>query len=213
MLRDIPRHPLLIQVLSVYLLLLAFFVVLNSISHVETARTRAVSGSLNETFAVEGRPSSRTVLFTSDAGDAPSNAGLLARIGGLIRTELAFVRTRDLEPGRIMEVTLPVDSVFVAGRESIDPLRRPLIERIARSLADPRPGVRYDVDIIVGAGDGDEMAVGRSAYLASVFAAAGAPGRSVSAGIDPVSPGSLKLTFHVRPRAEGRFTFGESSAR
>ena len=209
MLRDSRRNPLLMQMLSVYLLMLAFFVVLNSISHVELARTRAVSGSLNETFSVDGRPSKRTVLFTSSAGHAPNDAALLSRIGNLIRTELAVVRIRDVEPGRIMAVTLPADSIFVPRRAAIDPLHRPLIERVARSLAAPQPGVRYDVDILVGAGGNDELAVGRSAYLASVFVAAGAPRRSVAAGIQPGSPGTLQLVFHVRSRSEGRLVFGE----
>ena len=49
-LRDAARNPLLFQILSLYLLLLAFFVLLNSISNVEKARSRAVTGSLNETI-------------------------------------------------------------------------------------------------------------------------------------------------------------------
>jgi flagellar motor protein MotB len=211
--RDTPRNALLLQMLSVYLLLLAFFVVLNSISHVEAARTRAVSGSLNETFSVDGRPDERTVLFTSDAGSAPRDAAMLTRIGDLIRTELELVEARDVEPGRSMEITLPADVLFVPGRASIDPLRRPLIERIARSLADPLPGMRYDADIIVGTDGSARLSTRRAAYLASIFTVAGAPPRSVSAGTDRESPGSLKLVFHVRPLAEGRFTFGESSAR
>lgn len=211
--RDTPHNALLLQMLSVYLLLLAFFVVLNSISHVEAARKRAVSGSLNETFAVDGRPAERTVLFTSDAGNAPSDAAMLARVGELIRTELALVQARDVIPGRLMQVTLPASSLFAPGQEAIDPLRRPLIERVARILADTPAGMRYDVDIVVGAAGSGQLATRRSAWLASIFAAAGAPPRSVAAGTDRQFPGKLTLTFHVRPRGEGRFTFGEVPAR
>lgn len=207
--RDTPRNALLLQMLSVYLLLLAFFVVLNSISHVEAARTRAVSSSLNETFAANGRPAERTDLFTSDAGNAPSDAAMLARVGALIRTELALVEARDVVPGRVMQVTLPADSLFVPGREAIDALRRPLIERIARVLANPPASMRYDLDIILGTDDGRQLATRRSAWLASIFTAAGAPPRSIAAGTDRQSSGTLTLLFHVRPRGEGRFTFGE----
>lgn len=207
------HNSLLLQMLSVYLLMLAFFVVLTSISHVEEARTRAVSGSLNETFAVDGRPDSRTVLFTSSAGHAPRDAALLSRIGGMIRTELSVARIREIEPGRIMAVTLPAESIFVPGRKAIDPLRRPLIERVAQSLADPQPGVRYDVDILVGTGPAEELAVGRSAFLATVLVGAGTPRRSVAAGIEQGSPGVVQLLFHVRPRSEGRFVFDEAAVR
>lgn len=205
--RDTPRNPLLVQVLSVYLLLLAFFVVLNSISHFELARSRAVTGSLNETFSADGLPSKKTVPLVSSRGDIVSNANALSRIGNLITTELALAQVQDVEPGRTMEVSLPVESLFRAGLESIDPQHRPLIEKVARSLADPERGVRYDVDILVAGESGDDLAVGRSAFLASVFVKAGAPRRNVIAGIERNATGRLRLLFHVRPESEGRFQF------
>lgn len=209
MLRDTPRNPLLIQVLSVYLLLLAFFVVLNSISHFEQARTRAVTGSLNETFSADGLPTKKTVPLVSSRGDIVSDVEVLSRIGHLISTELALALVRELKPGHTMEVTVPVEALFLPGQESIDPLLRPLIEKVAASLAAPSRGIRYDVDILVAGESGDDLAVGRSAFLASVFVQAGAPRRSVIAGVEHNSSGALRLLFHVRPEAEGRFKFSD----
>lgn len=207
--RDSPRNPLLIQVLSVYLLLLAFFVVLNSISHFELARTRAVTGSLNETFSADGLPTPKTVQLVSTRGDVISNAAVLSRIGDLISTELALSQIREVEPGRTMEVTVPVESLFRPGMESIDPLHRPLIEKVAQSLKNPSRGVRYDVDILVTGESGDDLAVGRAAFLASVFVQTGAPRRNVIAGIEHNQSRKLRLLFHVRPEAEGRYRFDE----
>lgn len=213
MLRETPRNPLLIQVLSVYLLLLAFFVVLNSISHFELARTRAVTGSLNETFSADGLPSEKTVPLVSTRGDIVADTAALSRIGHLISTELALVQVQEVMPGRMMEVTLPVESMFYPGLESIDPAHRPLIEKVARALAEQSRGVRYDVDILVAGESGDDMAVGRSAFLASVFVQAGAPKRNVTAGVERNSSGKLRLLFHVRPQSEGRFKFNEEGGR
>jgi hypothetical protein len=207
--RETPRNPLLIQVLSVYLLLLAFFVVLNSISHFELARSRAVTGSLNETFAAEGLPTKRTVPLVSSRGDVLANAAVLSRIGELISTELSLAQVREVEPGRTMEVTVPVESLFRPGLESIDPLHRPLVEKVAKLLADTPRGVRYDLDILLTGESGDDLAVGRSAFLASVFVREGAPRRNVIAGIEHNPSGRLRLLFHVRPISEGRFRFDE----
>jgi len=211
--RDAPRNPLLVQVLSVYLLLLAFFVVLNSISHFELARSRAVTGSLNETFSADGLPTPKTVPLVSARGDFVSDAAVLSRVGALISTEFALAEVREVEPGRTMEVTVPVESLFRPGVESIDPLHRPLIEKVAQSLKNPSRGVRYDVDILVMGESGDDLAVGRSAFLASVFVQAGAPRRNVIAGIEHNNSRKLRLLFHVRPEAEGRFRFGEGGGR
>ncbi len=210
--REAPRNPLLMLVLSLYLLMLAFFVVLNSISNVEVTRLQAVSGSLNETFAAEGKPHDKTITLVSSQGNVLADAAFLSRVGNLIRTELAFANVEDVLPGRLMAVTMSADSLFIPGREAINPLLRPIIDRVAKALINPLPGVRYDVEILVGNSVTDDLVLGRSALLASVFAAAGSPARSIAAGIEQDSPGQLRLLFHVRPRNEARFMFPDGGA-
>ena len=208
LLREAARNPLLFQILSLYLLLLAFFVVLNTISHVENARNRAVAGSLNETFAAQGVPADKTRPFVSSAGTVLADAAFLGQVGNLIRTELPLVEVKEVEPGRILSVTIPADSFFLPGRAAIDPLRRGLVERIARAMREPGPGIRHDVDIMLGAAGKDALATRRSAYLASVFDAAGAPPQNIAAGVEQGTPGSLSLFFHVRSPSDGRVPLG-----
>ena len=212
MLRETPRNPLLMLVLSLYLLLLAFFVVLNTISNVEVTRLQAVSGSLNETFAAEGKPTPKTVKLVSSAGNIFSDTAFLSRVGNLIGTELALATVEEILPGRLMEVTMSADSLYIQGREAINPLRRSIVDRVAKALINPSPGVRYDVDILVGDSATDGLAVGRSAFLANAFALAGSPARSIAAGIEQGAPGQLRLLFHVRPRNEARFIFPDDGA-
>ena len=212
MLRDAPRNPLHILVLSLYLLMLAFFVVLNSISNVEVTRLQAVSGSLNETFAAKGKPTDKSITLVSSQGNVFADAAFLSRVGNLIRTEFAFANVEDVLPGRLMVVTMSADSLFIPGREAINPLLRPIIDRVAKALINPPPGVRYDVDILVGKSATDDLVLGRSALLANVFVAAGSPARSIAAGIEQDSPGQLRLLFHVRPRKEARFIFRDGGA-
>ena len=207
MLRESPRNPLLMLVLSLYLLLLAFFVVLNTISNVEITRSTAVSGSLNETFAADGRPAEESVTLVSSQGNLFADVAFLARLGHLVQTELAFAQVEEVRPGRVMAVIMSADSLFIPGREAINPLHRDVIDRVARALISPSPGVRYDVDILVGRSGPDDLVLARSAYLANVFAAAGAPPRSIAAGIEQDAPGQLRFLFHVRPRDEARLVF------
>lgn len=211
--REDPRNPLLMLVLSLYLLLLAFFVVLNTISNVEITRSTALSGSLNETFSADGKPADKTVALVSSQGNLLADTAFLSRVGILIRTELAFATVEDVLPGRLMAVTMSADDLFIPGREAVNPLHRPVIDRVAKALINPSPGVRYDVDILVGHGRTDDLALGRSAYLANVFAAAGTPARSIAAGIEQDSPGDLTFLFHVRPRNEARLVFRDEDTR
>lgn len=210
MARALPRNPLLLQVLSLYLLLLAFFVLLNSLSAPEQDRLRAVKGSLSETFAATGTPARETRQLTSSLGNVIADAGLLDRIGTLVRTELAFATIRNVMPGRLMEVSMPTHELFRGAKVSIDPLYRPTLEAMVEAMRKPEQGVRYEIEILVGT-DGDEVLSGaRSAYLATVFTAAGAPRRGVAAGVEHGSPGIVRLRFRVRPSAAE--TAGEGAA-
>jgi flagellar motor protein MotB len=206
--REKPLNPLLLQVLSLYLLLLAFFVVLNSIARVDEARSKAVSGSLNSTFASRGTLADESKLLTSSLGNVIADAALLSNIGKLVRTELALAKVSIIRPGRVLEISVPSASIFVSGRAAIDPLRRPLIDRVAGTLTSPPSGVRYDVEILNGISRHDELAVARSAYFASVFENAGIPERNVIAGVEQGAPGEVLLRFYVNPRKEMPLAFG-----
>ncbi len=196
--RVLPRNPMLLQVLSLYLLLLAFFVLLNSLSAPEQSRLRAVKGSLSETFAASGAPARESRQLASSMGNIVANAGFLDRIGSLVRTELDFAKIREVTPGRLMEVSMPTHELFRGATVAIDPLYRSTIEAMAAALRQPRQGVRYEIEILVGK-DGDQSLPGaRSAYLATVFTAAGAPRRGVAAGVEYGSPGVITLRFRVR---------------
>jgi len=207
MLRDAPRNPLLVQVLSLYLLLLAFFVVLNTISRVEEARLKAVSGSLNETFAAVGLPADETLRITSNEGEILQDAAFLKRLGSLIKTELAIAEVSELSLGRTLEVVVSTSALYVADQAAIAPEHRQLIDDVAKAVRTPPRDLRYDVEILLGSDPGNELAVSRAAYLADVFAAAGVQKRSLLAGLERGRSGDLRLRFHVRPIREGSYRF------
>ena len=78
------RDPTLIQVLSLYLLLLAFFVILFNISKVEQFRTSVVTESLNSTFNDSGQTTETPVPLTSAQGRVIADHAFQRRIGQLI---------------------------------------------------------------------------------------------------------------------------------
>lgn len=213
MLRDSPRNPLLVQVLSLYLLLLAFFVVLNTISRVEEARLKAVSGSLNETFAAVGLPADHSLRITSNEGEVLADAVLFQRLGSLIKTELAIAEVTEITLGRTLEVSVAQSALYVADQAAIAPEHRQLIDDVARAVRQPPRDMRYDVEILLSSEPGNELAVARAAYLADVFTAAGVAKRSLLAGLERGGSGKLKLRFHVRPSREASYRFFERQPR
>lgn len=180
---------------------------MNSIARVDEARSKAVAGSLNSTFTSRGTLADKSKLLTSSLGNVIADAALLSKIGKLVRTELSLAKVTVIRPGRVLEISVPSASIFLSGRAAIDPLRRPLIDRVAHTLITPPSGVRYDVEILNGIARHDDLAVARSAYMASVFENAGIPQRNVIAGIEQDAPGEVLLRFYVNPRQETPLTF------
>ena len=199
------RDPTLIQVLSLYLLLLAFFVILFNISKVEQYKTTVVTDSLHSTFASRGQPTENPAPLASALGNIIADPAFQQRIGQLITAEIPIAEVREIKPGSILEVRVPVDELFEG--DDVAPNRLQLTERLAGALGGAPPGMRYDVDLMVGiaadmeAGvDGSRRALSlaRAGHLAARLVAAGAPSGHVAAGLERGDPKWARLLFYVR---------------
>jgi len=208
--RPLTDQPQLILALSLHLLLLAFFIALTHLANGgEQKRADAVAGSLNAAFAGSGRAAAAPAVFTASLGEVPADPPPMDRIGNLVKTELGFAAVREIVPGSVMEVVLDTDRLFKADDATVDPDRRNFLRHVAAALADPATGVRYDLELAIGTRFGParddapaRLAVGRVAALASVLTGAGAPARTVAAGVEAGSPGRVRFLFHVRPAFE-----------
>ena len=199
------RDPTLIQVLSLYLLLLAFFVILFNISKAEQFKTTVVTDSLNSTFASRGRPTENPAPLASALGSIVADPAFQQRIGQLITAEIPISKVREIKPGSILEARVPVDELFEG--DDVAPDRLQLTEQLAVALGGAPPGMRYDVDILVGIAadmeadvDGSHRALtlARGGHLAARLVAAGAPPGHVAAGLERGDPNWARLLFYVR---------------
>ncbi len=199
------RDPTLMQVLSLYLLLLAFFVILFNISKAEQFKTTVVADSLNSTFASHGQPTKNPVLLASALGSIVADPAFQQRIGQLITAEFPISEVREIKPGSILEVRVPVDELFEG--DDVAPNRLQMTERLAGALGGAPPGMRYDVDLMVGIAadteadvDGSHRALSlaRAGNLAARLVAAGAPSGHVAAGLERGDPKWARLLFYVR---------------
>ena len=199
--------PTLIQVLSLYLLLLAFFVILFNISKAEKFKTTVVTDSLNSTFASRGQNTDTPERLASAVGSVVTDPAFSRRIGDLIAAEFPIAEVRELKPGRILEARIPIDSLFRG--DDVAPDRRQLTESLASALGSAPPGVHYIVNFLVGiAAETESDADGRFRSLSMVragrFAArmigAGAPSGHVAAGLERGDPKWGRLLFYVRGR-------------
>lgn len=193
--------------LSLFLLLLVFFIVLVAHSAPRDYRVRAVMSSVNHSFA---QPPPGAVETAPTQGSAAAIALVgLKRLGDLFETELAIVKVEKSAPGRLLVASTDTSELFEDGTSFVRRERIGLLDRIAREVGD-HGGVRFEVDFLIAIGPepagkhnfGDPVA--QAAALGRALIADGAPPDAVSVGIEPGSAGSARFLFAARLPGEPR---------
>ena len=198
--------------LALYLLVLAFFILLVSISTLEKVKSQAVMDSLTSTFAAILPPTSDLTQFAAKDGDVLAGQVFQSQLTELFSTAVQVIKIEVVQPGRLMRVVLPSDSLFFPGTTKIREAQFPLLDRVVATLSGRPPGLRYEMQFVIGSpyATGTSLPIGGTLETsrASVFVrdmlSRGAPPDSLSVGLKPGDPDEITLWFHVRLRDEER---------
>lgn len=194
----------LMSVLSLFLLLLAFFILLNSIAQFETRRTRAVLGSLAATFNVSD-PSGRSRTLGSFVGHVQAVADLDRKITGLLRTLVGFGSFELIRTGNLLSTTIDNSVLFTDGAGA-SPHLRALIEPTAGLLAAASREVIVEVAIYARPAGGKvvsarsaaiEAAAARAATVVQTFAEYGVAARQLVVALEDGDPRKTRIEFRV----------------
>jgi len=211
------RQGTVIVFLSLFLLVLAFFIVLVSISTVEEVKSKAVMKSLTSTFATFQPSGTKPTDFTSKEGDVLGGQAFQEKITGIFATALQVAKVKVVKPGRLMRAAMPSSAMFVEGEEGIKPSVFPFLDRVVAALGGRPPGVRFDMEFIIGAPYTDQYSLPESQTLemrrAGGFAremlSRGAPPDSISIGLAPGDSEHITIRFYVRNQDDVRLEFLE----
>lgn len=198
--------------LSLYLLLLAFFVVLHNNSRAHDAKAKAVAGSLHASFAGKGTEGDRPVPDSTPLGGALVEARFRSMVGHVVKTHIALAEVEVVGRGRFLRARLPVSAVFLDGGASIRPGLSTLLRRIAEELADRPDGTRYDLEVFIASAwitpamlrERSPLEIDRADAIARALLRAGAPTNAVSVGLRQGRPAWIVMDFHVRAEGERR---------
>ncbi|HYD98045.1 MAG TPA: hypothetical protein VEH84_01560 [Alphaproteobacteria bacterium] len=198
--------------LSLFLLLLAAFVLLTAGARFETERVEQVVSGMQRAFDAEAQFTVDPALVVAGAPPVSARAGSVlapgefrATLVRLFATEFPVGRMAELKPGRIMQVTLPADALFdregavLAGRVG-------LLDRLAAALRAAPEGLAYEATLRLGLpGDADAAARAMAHRRAAAFAEAairqGVPAGALRAGFEPGAADTLRLVFAIREAA------------
>ncbi|MDP6343322.1 MAG: hypothetical protein QF578_02795 [Alphaproteobacteria bacterium] len=207
--------------LSLYLLLLAFFVLLNSVARFEDTRARQAIGSVNAEF--------RALLPFTKTGRTSGTSDGIFRGADAFRRELRKLFEDALplavfEPakgGEALRLEVAAEDLFRPGEVDLRPRSRPLIDKLAAILARDRPGLRVEAELVLGAGAslpsgrdiGTAFSLRRAGSLAHALRRRGVPAEGIRVGLLPGDRDNVSLSFQLRDLAQAKITFEEAVAR
>lgn len=205
----------IVSLLSLKLLLLAFFILLNSLSELEALKVRAVLESVTRAF--DGRINVEHNMAMRGAADGPLDGTrlLLADLGQLFADMLPAVYMESAEKSELMALEVQVGTFFTDGEARLQAGRGLLLDRLAARLREwEADGVSYSLALLIGrrADDGgkDAVQVSRVAVLAQRLAAQGVPMSRLAIGFRETDAEKLRLEFSLQRPAGGSADESES---
>jgi len=179
--------------LALYLLLLAFFILLNTISTFEEVKTREVQESLSSAFAAILPPTTSLQTVTSIEGPVVAAEDMQEKLGQLFETAIKVVRVEVIQPGKLMEIIMHVDQLFDPNSILIRERQASFMKQLASVLADDEGYASYEMEMVMGSQIEtkgvieieNNLQIARAGSFARELIDAGAPENHLYVGIDP----------------------------
>lgn len=201
---------------SIYLLLLGFFVVLNSISNQKVAKAGAVMDSVNSVFDKKFAPRASVVDFLKEPEAIAPNDEFVEEAVGLLASAFSLEGGYSTEGGDTLRVELPLEALFERGsmmpRQNLSPFVRDMQAMVLRE----RAGERREIEFILGTGQktlssrgGQQqlVAMRRAGNLVNFLTGKGFPKASISTGISAGAADTVVVIFRERQEADAAVTF------
>lgn len=196
--------------LGLYLLVLAFFILLVSISTFEDVKSREVMNSLTSTFADVKEATTEPVNFSSKSGELLGPEAFLTMIEGVFTTTIKVDQVSLVQSGRIMAISFHARELFDDNEAQLKPARHELIDRIVASLASAARGTRFEMVFLMGAGvdnDSDQVVeetleMKRVGVFLRSAVERGADPASLSGGIMPGDVSNVTIKFFILGEVE-----------
>lgn len=197
--------------LALFLLLLAFFILLNTLSTIEEGRSTEVLKSVQDAFPSEIQAQLKDSFLDGDPGSVIGE-GVRSRIGAVFQASLPVIEITADPSGSPLYVSVPSRSVFSPALGGVTREAETLARQLV-PLLEGRPGEPYmDLQILFGRGDDDAREQASAADQALIigaastalrFGALGVPRARVTGGIEPGDGDITRFVFRIHPARGG----------
>jgi hypothetical protein len=187
------------SLVGLFLMMLALFILLVSISRPTQERARAVMFGIAAAFNPNAASGTGRSALDVPQGDAPT-PGFLPDMGRLVATAIPLADATENRDGKRLRIAVPASSLFTLGSEELKPEAEKLIASIAQAMARQPVGYRYEVEFLVARGVSPErkMAINRAGLVGRALVAAGTPINCISVGLLASTRDTAVFLFSIR---------------
>ena len=196
----------LFTLLSLYLLLLAFFILLNSLTHPDESRTREVIRSVQQAFDHEVLALRLRGSQKAESGATLAAAAAVEELLGALTSEQPQVTTQSIAGSTVLKVELAVDPLFPRERARLLGSAERLLDGVANALLrqSERPivietevlhGVEGLQDIGPDIASPAWLAASRASLMVRALIERGLDADRLAAGVLPRAAGRLQMIF------------------
>ncbi len=201
--------------LALFLLILAFFILLVTISTLEEVKSEAVKKSLTSTFTSIFPPISEPARFQSKEGNILAGQRFQRDLTDIFSTAIQVSRVEIVHPGRLMRIWMPARALFYDNETRVRRELNAVLDRVVANISARPRGLRFDMEFIVSVpplADGalpttQTLDIARAGAFAREMIAKGAPRDGVSIGMESGDTGQVVIYFYIRPEEETRLNF------
>ncbi len=199
---------------ALYLILLAFFILLNAVSEQAAVKAEAAMNSVNVTFKENHRPENQLTVDPV-AADEPANDVVLRQISRAFMSEMELQGRFSTAGGNVFEVQFPADNMFERGSFRVKPGMTGFLDQLIAAVREAPVGRKQSLALMFGAGVGavdremtraQEIAVRRAGSLARYMQANGVPDGLYTIGFVAIPEGEILAAFQSasNPSGNGR---------
>ena len=185
-----------LQFLSLYLLVLAFFILLVTISTVDKKKVDAVVDSIKSDVTQDKR----------ESGPILAGQVFQDKTTELFATELGVQKIEIMQLGKIMRIQMTADALFEPEKAITKKSQQPLIDRVIAALSSRPPGYQFDMEFVIGSAFSSRqnlptqqtLEMRRAGAFVREMLSRGAPPDAVSIGMGHIEKGQAVMWFYVR---------------
>ncbi len=201
--------------LGLYLLILAFFILLVSISTLEDEKTQAAVTSVTTSFAKVLPPELQLKVDSEVAGEVLAGQHFQDSINDIFTSSIQITKAEVTQVGKQMVIQLDSDALFETGSDAVRKTNHPLLDRVVATLSGSPPGLRFDMEFVIGSPYqkgkilpiGETLEMQRAGSFVREMMGRGVPPGNIAVGITPGNPKNVSIWFYVRKSGEGIVTF------